>query len=360
MESKTCFLISPLGMPGSESRRRSDQIYDYVIEPGVHRAGYTLLRPDQMAVAGSITSLIFRYLLESPIVIADLTGLNPNVMYELGVRHAVGKPVIPIISKDSTIPFDIAVVRTIMVDVNDIDSVAKASNLLSEIISEIEKSPERYESPISIASAIRAIKESIQEESHEPESAFPSTVVGVLRDMENRLNAIEQIVSRSVRRDDNTKEYSRRVFIVHGHDGELKNELARFLERLDFEPVILHEQPDRGQTILAKLQGEMSDVGFAFVILSPDDVGAVASDTSSLKSRARQNVVFEHGLFLGHLTPQRICAIRKGDVEIPSDLYGVLYKTVLPENGIRSIAIDIANELRAAGYILDANKLLSI
>lgn len=157
-----------------------------------------------------------------------------------------------------------------------------------------------------------------------------------------------------------TKEYSRRVFIVHGHDGELKNELARLLERLDFEPIILHEQPDRGQTIFAKLNGEMSDVGFAFVILTPDDLGAIVSEKENLKPRARQNVIFEHGLFSGFLRPDRVCAIRRGDVEIPSDLHGVLYKTIPVSNSIRSIALEIANELRAAGYVIDANKLLTI
>jgi len=102
----------------------------------------------------------------------------------------------------------------------------------------------------------------------------------------------------------------------------------------------------------------MSDVGFAFVLLTPDDLGAVATAANQLQSRARQNVVFEHGLVVAALSPERVCAIRRGEAEIPSDLLGVLYKTIAPGGSIRSIAIDIANELRAAGYILDANKLL--
>lgn len=71
-------------------------------------------------------------------------------------------------------------------------------------------------------------------------------------------------------------------------------------------------------------------------------------------------MVFEHGLFAGFLATERVCAIRRGEVEIPSDLHGVLYKTIPPGGSIRSIAIEIANELRAVGYILDANKLLSL
>jgi len=151
--------------------------------------------------------------------------------------------------------------------------------------------------------------------------------------------------------------FSRRIFIIHGHDGELKNEIARLLERLDFIPVILHEQADRGQTIFLKLSNEMADIGFAFVLLTPDDVGALKQNIESLQPRARQNVVYEHGLFTGHLGQDRVCAICKGDIEIPSDLHGILYKKIPVGSGAWSIALDIIQELRAAGYEVDANKL---
>ena len=102
----------------------------------------------------------------------------------------------------------------------------------------------------------------------------------------------------------------------------------------------------------------MADVGFAFVLLTPGDIGGIASKKSDLNSRARQNVVFEHGLFVGHLDPTRVCAIRRGNVEIPSDLQGILYKSIRDGSGLSSIVIDIVNELRAAGYLVDANRLL--
>jgi len=151
--------------------------------------------------------------------------------------------------------------------------------------------------------------------------------------------------------------YSRRVFIVHGHDNALKSEIARFLEQLDFVPVILHEQPDSGRTVFDKLEAELADVGFAFVLLSPDDFGGVSG--SDKKPRARQNVIFEHGLLAGRLGPQRVCAIVKSDVELPSDLHGVLYKH-LPTgmSSVQSIALDLILELKAAGYEVDANRIL--
>lgn len=148
--------------------------------------------------------------------------------------------------------------------------------------------------------------------------------------------------------------YSRRIFIVHGHDGELKNELARRLERLEFEPVILHEQPDCGRTLISKLRGELADVGFAFVLLTPDDVGAASGGTADLSPRARQNVVFEHGLMIGLLGPERVCAVLKATVEVPSDLSGVLYKQILPGGSLDSVMVAIIAELRTAGYEVDA------
>ena len=151
--------------------------------------------------------------------------------------------------------------------------------------------------------------------------------------------------------------YSRRVFIVHGHDDSLKNEMARFLERLDFEPVILHEQPDRGRTIFSKLRSELSDVGFAFILLTPDDFGEAQSNEDSPKSRARQNVVFEHGLLIGTVGPERVCAIVKDTVEIPSDIQGVIYKHINKEGSLDSIALEIIKELKSADYEVDANRL---
>jgi len=154
--------------------------------------------------------------------------------------------------------------------------------------------------------------------------------------------------------------HSRRIFIVHGHEDGLKNSVARLLEKLDFEPVILHEQSDQGRTIFQKLTDEMADVGYAFVLLTPDDIGASVSEIEkeNFKSRARQNVIFEHGLFIGHLGPQRVCAICSGDIEIPSDLHGVLYKKIPSGGNISSIAVSIVKELNAVGYEVNANKLL--
>lgn len=117
---------------------------------------------------------------------------------------------------------------------------------------------------------------------------------------------------------------SSKVFIVHGHDVETKEMVARFVQKIGLNPIILHEQASSGRTIIEKFE-VYSDVGFAIVLLTPDDIGAAISDSADLKSRARQNVILELGYFMGKLSRNRVCALYKAGVEIPSDYQGVLY-----------------------------------
>ena len=156
------------------------------------------------------------------------------------------------------------------------------------------------------------------------------------------------------------RKYSRRIFVIHGHDTGLKNETARLLERIELEPVILHEQPDRGRLLLAKLQAELADVGFALVLLSPDDACVPRSGGGKKALRARQNVVFEYGMLLGLLGEGRVCAIVKGEVELPSDIHGVLYKHLSESSSVHSVAVDLVKELKIAGYEIDANRLVGL
>jgi len=148
------------------------------------------------------------------------------------------------------------------------------------------------------------------------------------------------------------KPVGNRIFIVHGHDEAAKEIMARFIEQLSLTPVILHEQPSGGNTIIEKLMAHV-DVDFTVVLLTPDDVGSSSSAPSSLKSRARQNVVFELGLFIGVLGRKKVCALYKGDVELPSDYQGVLYVPMDDTGGWKLL---LARELRNAGLNVDMNK----
>ncbi len=146
---------------------------------------------------------------------------------------------------------------------------------------------------------------------------------------------------------------SNEVFVIHGHEDAARETVARFLERLSLDPVILHEQPNKGRTIIEKFE-DYADAGFAVVLLTPDDVGALATDRDNLKPRARQNVILELGFFIGTLGRERVCALKKHGVETPSDYDGVVY-TDLDDAG--AWKMELVRELKAAGYRVDANRV---
>lgn len=144
-----------------------------------------------------------------------------------------------------------------------------------------------------------------------------------------------------------------KVFIVHGRDDHAKSEAARFVERLGFSAVILHEQASSGKTIIEKIESH-TNVGFAIVLYTPCDVGGINGEEFP-KPRARQNVVFEHGYLIGKLGRQNVCALVKGDVEIPNDISGVVY---VPFDSHGAWHLAVAKEMRNSGYAVDMNKVI--
>jgi predicted nucleotide-binding protein len=147
--------------------------------------------------------------------------------------------------------------------------------------------------------------------------------------------------------DQNIQLLSKKIFIVHGHDSQAKSDLAQILKRLEFEPIILHEKANEGMTLIEKLE-KHSDVGYAFILLTPDDLGNVNGKKDEFLPRARQNVVFEFGLFVGKLGRKRVCCLYTGNVERPSDIDGLVYISF--NSSINEVQLDIVKELRAAGY----------
>ena len=151
-----------------------------------------------------------------------------------------------------------------------------------------------------------------------------------------------------------TPKDTNKVFVVHGRDEYAQETVARFLEKLDLEPVILHEQPSKGRTIIEKFE-DHADVAFAVILLTPDDLGGLNDGQPELKPRARQNVILELGFFLGKLGRQGVCSLVKSDVETPSDYDGVVY-TKLDDEG--AWKLNLVQELKAAGFNIDANKVI--
>lgn len=209
--------------------------------------------------------------------------------------------------------------------------------------------------------------------------------------MENLLNVMAQEIVSSEKTEQNRatekeKSDSNRVFIVHGTDYEPVKELRAILQEVGTKPIILHEQPSKGMTIIEKLE-KYSDVGFAFILLTPDDNGfgkneftnflrkylkkenasieeiqeAIShfGDAKALplikkifafnKNRARQNVVLELGYFIGKLGRSKVCCLYKGDIELPSDVHGICYLHF--NNSVNEVKDTIIEELRAANVI---------
>ncbi len=147
-----------------------------------------------------------------------------------------------------------------------------------------------------------------------------------------------------------------RVFIVHGHDNELKTDLEVFLKNVGLDPIVLHREADQGATLLEKFERH-SDVGYAFILLTPDEVAytvaqlSLAESDRAMEKRARPNVIFEFGFFVGRLGRSKVCCLYKGGVTLPSDLNGLVYKKVT--DSVEGQGFSLIKELRAAGYAIN-------
>ncbi|MEO3693688.1 nucleotide-binding protein [Roseateles paludis] len=137
------------------------------------------------------------------------------------------------------------------------------------------------------------------------------------------------------------------VFIVHGHDEGTKHLVARFLEKLGVTPVILQEQINRGMTVIEKFEDFASRAGFAVVLMTPDDFGYAAGKEEERKFRPRQNVILELGYFVGRLGRDKTIVLVKGNIDMPSDVLGLVYEPIDSGEGWK---IRVAKELKAAGF----------
>jgi predicted nucleotide-binding protein len=153
-----------------------------------------------------------------------------------------------------------------------------------------------------------------------------------------------------------THSYSNRVFIVYGHDANVREQLELLLRRMKLEPIVLQNLPSGGQTIIEKLE-TCSDVTFACVLLTPDDEGHIAGQPEQRRPRTRQNVVLELGMFLAKLGRKRVAILHKGNVELPSDISGLLY---IPfRERVDEVKERVAAELQEAGFQINIKDLLS-
>lgn len=185
---------------------------------------------------------------------------------------------------------------------------------------------------------------------------YGQIIKGAIRELESIVERLQLFPAGSTKTElskaTKLKADNRKIFIVHGHDDGLKQKVARILEKLKLSPIILHEEANEGKTIIEKLE-KHADVGFAAILLTPDDVGRNKKDDSD-KPRARQNVVLELGYFIGKLGRKNVCALHARDVELPSDLSGIVYVPIGEDDAWQ---YTLAREIKVAGIDVDMNLL---
>jgi hypothetical protein len=262
MSDRTCFVISPIGEPDTETRKRSDQVLKHVITPAVVALGYRPVRADQISEPGMITSQVIQHIVDDPLVVADLTERNPNVFYELAIRHAIRKPLVQIIRKGDAIPFDVAGTRTIHVDHRDLDSVEAAKAEIQAQVKSLETDSSRLESPISVALDLQTLRASTDPEQRSMADVLASlselrAAVGALEEHMRRTDRVSPLLVRELfgRRDENEhmkmrlvaasrdlRDAARQVAILSDTpDEERSKQLSEVLARLEKVVAVLPE-----------------------------------------------------------------------------------------------------------------------
>lgn len=134
MKKKTCFVISPIGAKDSQTRKLADDLFDLIIEPALEKFDFDIIRADKITTSSSITTDIIHHVQNSDLCIVDLTGRNPNVMYECGRRHETGKPFIMVALDGEELPFDINTIRTFFYNTNDGRAIREVTKVIQDVV----------------------------------------------------------------------------------------------------------------------------------------------------------------------------------------------------------------------------------
>ena len=185
--TKTCFVIAPIGGVGTEIRIRSDKVLKHIVAPAAIECGYApVLEPTRYRNPGIITSQVIQHIVEDPLVIADLTGPNANVFYELAIRHAFRMPVVQIIDAAEPIPFDVAASRTIAFDYRDLDSAESARKEIARQIRAVEKSRD-VDNPLTVAVELQSLRKS-----DNPLEKSAADIMAMLSELMGAVNEIQR------------------------------------------------------------------------------------------------------------------------------------------------------------------------
>jgi len=246
----------------------------------------------------------------------------------------------------------------------DISKIASTDLIILDIIMECRDTPMEESISGGLATGMAVFRAVRSQNANIPILAYSATqdshIIDVLKNDKNTrfmakwgsptLQDIATTVNRLLGVADTAEEPT--VFIVHGHNDELKLQLKNYLQNVIGlpEPIILHEKPSMGKTIIEKFEEYAFRSNLAFVLLTPDDRMAVSTDTELVKRQARQNVIFEMGFFIGALGRRtgRVLLLHSGPLDLPSDLSGVIYIDI--SKGIEAAGEEIRRELN---YVLN-------
>jgi len=234
---KICFVISPIGDEESVTRKRSDMVLKHIIRASVEELGYEVIRADTIGEPGIITSQIIQHIVDAQLVVADLTEKNPNVFYELALRHAIRKPLVQLIEKGEIIPFDVAATRIIQFDIKDLDSVHTAKAEILSQVKSLEAGKNESHNPVSVSLDLKMLKES----SNAEERSLADIVEAIsdlrlsIASVDKRLNTPE--VLQTPKQVEDIKNMIETLSFKTSNQSELDSRKRR----KKFQPIILEE-----------------------------------------------------------------------------------------------------------------------
>lgn len=192
-DNGSCFVIAPIGEPNSEIRKRSDQVFKHILQPASKECGFEAIRADQIEEPGIITDQVIHHIIEDPVIIADLTGRNPNVFYELAIRHVLRKPYVQVIQAGEEKPFDVAGIRTIEVNHRDLDGAQSAKEDIIRQINSVKREGYEVKSPISITVDLEVLRQS-----GNPEQRQIADILAAITEVRSGISSIEKRLSNSM------------------------------------------------------------------------------------------------------------------------------------------------------------------
>ena len=250
---KTCFVISPIGDEGSETRRKADEVLNFIVSATLEPLGYDVIRADKIDESGTITTQIIQKIISSDLVVADLSERNPNVFYELSVRHASRKPFVQLITSGEPIPFDVAANRTIQYDLTKLAVVESAKAQLRSQVLSIESGRDEVENPISTAIDLSSLRASTS-----PSDRTMGEMLATLTEVGATIARIDQAIgSKELLRSQHMK---RDNSLLYARLNDAKEEIGRLRamkNEIDYESV---ELASGLEPILESLIGILSHV----------------------------------------------------------------------------------------------------